>query len=223
MNKLTVKQAKESGVVFVSGDIIDGNVLGWEGASLVRNTTNMDHCTVDSFEWRIHSDITLPPPSLLPVIVNLRSGAVGKRGVCCEFGWEIHGNGSDIISWKPSKVRLIEVITKNEMGNQYTYELVTGLTTNEIAKAMIDGEVFYSIYGDYSYQWNGNLFVNNNDQFFAFSQDFYRRKEIETITRTITYPKPVSEPLNEGDEYWVVGLTEEFALKWHNDAGIIND
>ena len=44
----------------------------------------------------------------------------------------------------------------------------------------------------------------------------YRRKEIETITRTITYPKPVSEPLNDGDAYWTVATGGVFEDKWRD-------
>lgn len=40
----------------------------------------------------------------------------------------------------------------------------------------------------------------------------------ETITRTITYPKPVSEPLRDGDTFWAVGITRVFKVKWYNDA-----
>ena len=45
---------------------------------------------------------------------------------------------------------------------KYKYELVTDLTIIEIAKAMIDGEVFYSQLGENKYYWIGGEFRSEN-------------------------------------------------------------
>lgn len=100
----------------------------------------------------------------------------------------------------------------------YTYELVTDLSTNELAKAMIDGEVFYSHNGKNKYLWDNGMFVDANGESISTMRKLYRRKEIETITRTITYPKPASEPLNAGDSYWFIGLNALLESRWRNNV-----
>lgn len=62
---------------------------------------------------------------------------------------------------------------------QYTYELVTDLDTNGIAKAMIDGEVFYTRDGSNSFKWNGERFVTSGDSRISVNGDFYRKVEKE--------------------------------------------
>ena len=59
-----------------------------------------------------------------------------------------------------------------------TYEKVE-MSTNEIAKAMIDGEVFYSADGDYYYEWNGKSFTDSDGDCFYVFGHFYRRVETE--------------------------------------------
>lgn len=58
-----------------------------------------------------------------------------------------------------------------------TYELVTDLTNNEIAKAMIDGEVFYNQYGGVSYSWNDGRFESHIGSAINIEGNFYRRIE----------------------------------------------
>ena len=58
-----------------------------------------------------------------------------------------------------------------------TYELVTDLTINEIAKAMIDGEVFYNQYGGVSYSWNDGRFESHIGSAINIEGNFYRRIE----------------------------------------------
>jgi len=102
---------------------------------------------------------------------------------------------------------------------QFAYELVTDLTTDEIAKAMIDGEVFYTRNGAHHYKWDGFEFVDEKDNHTRMVGEYCRRKEIEMVTRTITYPKPVSEPLNDGNEYWYIKRYGEIiSSKWCDDA-----
>ena len=58
-----------------------------------------------------------------------------------------------------------------------SYELVTDLTINEIAKAMIDGEVFYNQYGGVSYSWNDGRFESHIGSAINIEGNFYRRIE----------------------------------------------
>lgn len=66
---------------------------------------------------------------------------------------------------------------------KFTYELVTDMDTNEIAKAMIDGEVFYSKDGVLGYKWNGESFCEVDDESenvdILVTGDYYRRVETE--------------------------------------------
>ena len=182
----------------------------------------------------------------LPVVVHIHGLGHGE-GYIYKFNWAIEGGSFYIKSWKPDLEELKKLSNKKEekpmtpsrskaetaistldqlgytfkggelweppvVAKQYTYELVTDLTTNEIAKAMIDGEVFYGENHKFEYKWLGNKFNIN-----LIDDEFYRRKEIETITRTITYPKPVSEPLNDGAEHWVVFDTRIERCHWVGD------
>ena len=63
------------------------------------------------------------------------------------------------------------------MKRKVTYELVTDLNTNEIAIAMIKGEVFYNSYGTRSYRWEGTAFVDSNNDVVYLVGEFYRRIE----------------------------------------------
>lgn len=215
---LTVKQAKELGVVFVEDWFIASNDI----LDRINELSNWDGLTVTSFTTRKHTGDEIPCDKNLPVSVELKDG----DKICSlagKFEWINEDTSFPIVAWKPDLEELEKLATKKEeklmAQKQYTYELVRNLTPNEIAKAMIDGEVFYSFNGKDKYHWENGMFVNKDGDYVSTRRSLYRKKEIETITRTITYPKPVSYPLNEGDEYWVVGLTEVFALKWYNDAG----
>ena len=58
-----------------------------------------------------------------------------------------------------------------------SYELVTDLTINEIAKAMIDGEVFYNYDGRYEYYWDGRIFTTSIGGYLSITGDIYRHIE----------------------------------------------
>ena len=63
------------------------------------------------------------------------------------------------------------------MKTKVTYELVTDLSSNEIAKAMIDGEVFYSESGNVTLGWDSGSFLTSNNVVFCVKGPFYRRVE----------------------------------------------
>lgn len=58
-----------------------------------------------------------------------------------------------------------------------SYELITDMTTNEIAKAMIDGEVFYNDDGRYEYYWDGRIFTTSIGGYLSITGDIYRHIE----------------------------------------------
>ena len=213
---LTVKQAKEMGVVFVEGDKLSDVTIAELRVYQANNTNYFDHLKVTSFTDRKHTGNETPCCGDLPVVVTLR-GELRNKGLADEYVWDSNSY-CPILSWKPDLESLEKLANKKEekpmAEKQYTYELVTDLTTNEIAKAMIDGEVFYSEHGKFEYKWDGNRFIEKEGTNIAVTGNFYRRKEIEMITRTITYPKPVSEPLNDGDEYWVVFADSVAKCTW---------
>jgi hypothetical protein len=64
-----------------------------------------------------------------------------------------------------------------EMKTKVTYELVEDLSSNEIAKAMIDGEVFYDPKGTISFCWDGDTFRSNKSERIGVYGCFYRRVE----------------------------------------------
>lgn len=64
---------------------------------------------------------------------------------------------------------------KEKQMQEYKYELVTDLDSNGIAKAMIDGEVFYSENGDCEFSWNGKNFVDGLGDYIDIDGSFYRR------------------------------------------------
>lgn len=212
---LTVKQAKELGVVFVEGDLVDWFIASNDILDRINELSNWDGLTVTSFTTRKHTGDEIPCDKNLPVSVELKDGDK-VCSLAVKFEWCNDDTSFPIVSWKPDLEELEKLSNKKEEKpmdeKQYTYELVTDLTTNELAKAMIDGEVFYGENRKFEYKWLGNKFNIN-----LIDDEFYRRKEIETITRTITYPKPVSEPLNYGDEYWFVNFSGVTCDLWHND------
>lgn len=85
----------------------------------------------------------------------------------CEY------NGAEF--WKPPVATNISEVTKAKTA--ITYELVTDLTTNEIAKAMIDGEVFYDGDGHEIYKWSGYCFEDNCGRAITIGGNFYRKVE----------------------------------------------
>jgi len=249
---LTVKQAKELGVVFVEGDLVAWFIASNDILDRINELSNWDGLTVTSFTDRKHTGHEIPCYENLPVVAELIDG----DKICSlagKFEWVNEDTSFPIVAWKPDLEELKKLSNKKEekplppsrskaetaiktlkqMGyefkggelwephiveKQYTYELVTDLSTNEIAKSMIDGEVFYSDDGTLTYQWKNNGYHNGVSQLSGLnSLDFYRRKEVETITRTITYPKPVSEPLNVGDEYWVSDGDDTYQYVWEGD------
>lgn len=219
---LTVKQAKEMGVVFVKGDVIEGD-SGRTYAHDWFTSTNgrFESCQVTSFTDRNHAGDEMPCDGNLPVIVYLHIAGERRGFNAGKFDWLGVKIAGAIISWKPDLEVLEELVNKKKekpmTQKQYTYELVTDLSTNEIAKAMIDGEVFYSKCGKFEYTWNGNSFIDSRGLDVAITGEFYRKKEIEIITRTITYPKPVSEPLNIDDVYYRVDGDKVNRFEWNND------
>lgn len=50
------------------------------------------------------------------------------------------------------------------------------MTHNEIAIAMINGEVFFSQFGERYYYWNGEDFVNNEGCRISVTGAFYKRE-----------------------------------------------
>lgn len=61
----------------------------------------------------------------------------------------------------------------------FKYELVKDLTLNEIAKAMIDGEVFYSEKGNVEFFWSGTCFCGTHATYLAVSGEYYRKVKCE--------------------------------------------
>lgn len=72
---------------------------------------------------------------------------------------------------------------KFPMKTKTTYELVTDLTLKEIAKAMIDGEVFYSYGGGVEYKfefrnsYGYNFYSSYSENVCAVTGDYYRKVE----------------------------------------------
>lgn len=245
---LTVKQAKKKGVVFVEGDAIDGVTVSNVNIDRINELSYWDGLVVTSFTDRKHTGNKMPCVKSLPVDVKLRnSGAYFGiadsypwRNIFVDsvVSWKPDIEALEKIAKEKEEKAMTPTRSKSETAiktleqsgykfkggelweppvvipqKHYTYELVTDLSTNEIAKAMIDGEVFYSANGKFEYKWLGNRFNFN-----LFNDEFYRRKEIEMITRTITYPKPVSEPLNDGDMYFIIDISGVVKLKWNNNS-----
>jgi len=59
-----------------------------------------------------------------------------------------------------------------------TYEKVN-MSLNDIAKAMIEGAVFYSETGIYSYSWSNYKFLNIKGDVIDIAGDFYRKVETQ--------------------------------------------
>lgn len=178
---ITVEQAKELGVVFVGGDVSNGTTFNKDIAHSVNSTKLINLCQVTSFAGRKHTGGEMPCGGDLPVVVKLHLGSTqtGRNASC--FNWLIEGVAGDITSWKPD-LEALEKLVNEKKGKtmpqkQYTYELVTDLDTNGIAKAMIDGEVFYGKDGCYIYKWNGDGFVNNRGNHILLNYKFYRKVE----------------------------------------------
>ena len=57
------------------------------------------------------------------------------------------------------------------------------MDTNDIAKAMIDGEVFYSELGEHEYSWGGDGFIDKQGDTVRVVGDYYRKQEVEVDWR----------------------------------------
>lgn len=183
---LTVKQAKGLGVVFVKGDVVKDSHGGVYSDEWVANDCgDFDNDIVISFTDRKHTGNETPCCGDLPVIVRLSRGNTVSSRYASWFNWLIEGVSGDIKSWKPDLESLEKLANKREekpmTEKQYTYELVTDLSTNEIAKAMIDGEVFYSEHGKYFASWNNGTFKSGDGSHVSTNGKFYRRKEITWV------------------------------------------
>lgn len=101
-----------------------------------------------------------------------------------EFDFGHYGNTNlnlvgDLEDWaikKDEKESIIATPPKPKK-TKVSYELVTDLDTNGIAKAMIDGETFYNNDGSESYKWGGGLFINQSYKEIIVKGKFYRRIE----------------------------------------------
>lgn len=219
---LTVGQAKGKGVVFVEGDMIGSPVVNIGDLSFDVNYSSVaDNWPVNSFTDRKHTDNDMPCGGDFPVVVELINGDKSCR-LADYLEWVNDDTSFPIVTWKPDLEALEKLANEKEekpmAEKQYTYELVRNLTTNEIEMVMIDGEVFYSFNGKDKYHWENGMFVNKDGDYVSTRRSLYRKKEIEMVTRTITYPKPVNEPLSVGDEYWVIDGVQVYRTSWNNDS-----
>ena len=85
----------------------------------------------------------------------------------------------------------------SKLPTRVTYEKVTDLSNDEVAKAMIDGAVFYSVDGEYVYSWDGKRFVNQRGEHISIVDSFYRR-----IEKEIDWRDTLREALEEDDVEW---------------------
>lgn len=170
IDMITVKQAKDMGVVFVERDVVFGININSYQADTINNSVGSDHCQVVSFTDRNGDEA----PCKLPIIIKTSQGATWK-GLACDFNFGV------VSSWKPDLEALEKLANEKEQKpmpqKQYTYELVTDLDTNGIAKAMIDGEVFYDGGGHESYKWTGYCFEDNCGRAITIAGKFYRKVE----------------------------------------------
>ena len=85
-----------------------------------------------------------------------------------------------------------ELTLKDFKPKQFKTEYVKAdMSSAEIAKAMIDGEIFYSANGKYSYSWNGIRFVNHLGTDIGIVGKFWRKVETEIQWyENITKPVP---------------------------------
>lgn len=190
---LTVKQAKDMGVVFVEGDEIEAYGVAYNYDWF----TNIDFWygdPVESFAWRKHTGNEMPCDGDLPVIVMFDDGYI-DNGLDKDYDWY------RVLKWKPDLEAITKIaerenkiktatekafrqnVTKILLGEipmkKYKYERAIDLSVDGIAKAMIDGEVFYNANGSSSYCWNGDCFSNSNGVAFEVSKvQFYRKVEV---------------------------------------------
>lgn len=106
----------------------------------------------------------------------------------------LHPGCYDSYSFHEVTVEQINALYKEKMMSKpnqnirTVYELVTDMTTDEIAKSMISGEVFYDDTGSYMYLWDGEGFVDNHGARAKVTGEYYRKVE-----KSLTWQEVVEE------------------------------
>lgn len=103
---------------------------------------------------------------------------------------------------------------------KYAYELVEDMTLNEIAKAMIDGEVFYNYDGDSEYSWDGGKFISTYNSDVLATGEYYRRvSKFDMLRRMIeqdTYSDDTLLDIVEDDPQHFIKLCKEISEKFND-------
>lgn len=119
-------------------------------------------------------------------------------------------NNSECIHKLSDMALKVKPVSKVNMVTKY--ELIKE-SAEEIAKAMIDGEILYNESGKSNYKWVGHRFVGSSHSAIDITGDFYRKVE-----RPITWQEAVDDFCNEESRvqafgellYIIKGMDDDF-------------
>lgn len=92
------------------------------------------------------------------------------------------------------------------------------MDTNDIAKAMIDGEVFYNKSGTAKFYWDGEKFTNDDDGHCYVIGDYYRKQEVEVDWRDELCEYSNQHGVSDGE---IDGLNWRIGDAYFTDEGMV--